>query len=63
MASVKNDTNFSHNLLLLTNPKFIINKLQRITIAIDYSLTPRGKTVPTGDVNKICFDDYAHTVH
>ena len=26
-------------------------------------LTPMGKTVSWGDVNKICFDYYAHTVH
>ena len=26
-------------------------------------LTPMGKTVLSKDVNKICFDDYAHTVH
>ena len=26
-------------------------------------LTPMYKNVSLGDVNKICFDDYAHTVH
>ena len=26
-------------------------------------LTPMAPTVLSKDVNKICFDDYAHTVH
>ena len=33
----------------------------QVTLKMD--LTPRGKTVPSGDVNKICFDDNAHTIH
>ena len=27
------------------------------------NLTPADINVSLGDVNKICFDDYAHTVH
>ena len=27
------------------------------------NLTPMGKNVLSKDVNKICSDDYAHTVH
>jgi len=27
------------------------------------TLTPMYTNVSLGDVNKICFDDYAHTVH
>ena len=39
----------------------ILTKL--ILVDKDITLTPRGHLSISKDVNKICFDDYAHTVH